>query len=116
MSSLSLQSPLVAIPLFAAVTFMVVGSPIVYKFTDSKIGAPLKMPFITEWSQSMAILINTLHLYVYVPFSVNLIPGDFIVAFKFALKDLENKTRSTPTFFLMRCCRRWLWHPSQPPD
>lgn len=46
-SSLSLQSPLVAIPLFATVAFMVVGNPVVYKFTDSKIGAPLKMPFLT---------------------------------------------------------------------
>ncbi len=40
--------------------------------------------------------INTLqkyyYLYVYVPFSVNLIPGDVIVSFTFALKDLENKT------------------------
>jgi hypothetical protein len=47
MSSLSLQSPLVAIPLFATLAFMVVGSPVVYKFTDAKIGAPLKMPFVT---------------------------------------------------------------------
>lgn len=43
MSSLSLQSPLVAIPLFAALTFLIVGSPVVYKFTDAKIGGLLKL-------------------------------------------------------------------------
>lgn len=48
MSSLSLQSPLVAIPLFAALTFMIVGSPIVYKFTDDKLAAPLKLDFVSS--------------------------------------------------------------------
>ena len=42
MSSLSLSSPLVAIPLFVSLAFLIVGSPVVYKFTDSKIAEPLK--------------------------------------------------------------------------
>lgn len=42
MSSLSLGSPLVAIPLFASLVFLIVGSPVVYKFTDSKIGGLIK--------------------------------------------------------------------------
>ena len=45
MSSLSLSSPLVAIPLFASLAFLIVGSPVVYKFTDSKIAEPLKWDF-----------------------------------------------------------------------
>jgi hypothetical protein len=45
MSSLSLSSPLVAIPLFVSLAFLIVGSPVVYKFTDSKIGEPLKWDF-----------------------------------------------------------------------
>lgn len=47
MSSLTLNSPLVAIPLFAALAFLIVGSPVVFKFTDSKIGEPLKWDFAT---------------------------------------------------------------------
>lgn len=43
MSSLSLQSPLVAIPIFTALSFLVVGSPIVYKFTDKRIGKLLRL-------------------------------------------------------------------------
>jgi len=43
MSSLSLHSPLISIPLFSALTFLIVGSPIVYKFTDAKIGRLLKI-------------------------------------------------------------------------
>lgn len=40
MSSLSLESPLVAIPLFTALAFLIVASPVVFKFTDAKL-APL---------------------------------------------------------------------------
>jgi len=40
MSSLSLESPLVAIPLFSALAFLIVASPVVFKFTDAKL-APL---------------------------------------------------------------------------
>lgn len=47
-SSLSLQSPLTAIPLFASLAFLIVGSPIVYKFTDSTIAAPLKTSFADD--------------------------------------------------------------------
>jgi hypothetical protein len=47
MSSLTLNSPLVAIPLFASLAFLIVGSPVVFKFTDSKIGDPLKWDFAT---------------------------------------------------------------------
>jgi hypothetical protein len=47
MSSLTLSSPLVAIPLFTALAFLIVGSPVVYKFTDSKIATPLKWDFAT---------------------------------------------------------------------
>jgi hypothetical protein len=47
MSSLSLSSPLVAIPLFVTLTFLIVGSPVVYKFTDAKLGAPLNLDLAT---------------------------------------------------------------------
>lgn len=47
MSSLSLSSPLVAIPVFVSLAFLIVGSPVVYKFTDSKIATPLKTDFAT---------------------------------------------------------------------
>jgi hypothetical protein len=43
MSSLSLQSPLVAIPLFSALTFLIVSSPAVYKFTDTRVGPIFKL-------------------------------------------------------------------------
>ena len=43
MSSLSLHSPLISIPLFASLAFLVVGSPVVYKFTDRKIGKLFKL-------------------------------------------------------------------------
>lgn len=48
MSSLSLQSPLTAIPLFAALAFLIVGSPVVYKFTDSLIAKVVKVDFANE--------------------------------------------------------------------
>jgi hypothetical protein len=48
MSSLSLQSPLTAIPLFTALSFLIVGSPVVYKFTDKYIAKPLKLNFVAE--------------------------------------------------------------------
>jgi len=47
MSSLTLSSPLVAIPVFTALAFLIVGSPVVYKFTDSKIAPLLKLDFAT---------------------------------------------------------------------
>lgn len=47
MSSLSISSPLVAIPVFAALAFLIVGNPVVYKFTDAKIGGPLKLDLAT---------------------------------------------------------------------
>lgn len=47
MSSLSLGSPLVAIPLFASLAFLIVGSPVVYKFTDAKIGSLVKLDLAT---------------------------------------------------------------------
>lgn len=47
MSSLSISSPLVAIPVFTALAFLIVGSPVVYKFTDAKIGGPLKLDLAT---------------------------------------------------------------------
>ena len=43
MSSLSLHSPLISIPLFSALAFALVGSPVVYKFTDRKVGKLLKL-------------------------------------------------------------------------
>ncbi len=45
MSSLTLSSPLVAIPVFTALAFLIVGSPVVYKFTDAKIATLLKLDF-----------------------------------------------------------------------
>lgn len=45
MSSLSVSSPLTAIPLFVALGFLIVGSPVVYNFTDAKIGKLVKMNF-----------------------------------------------------------------------
>ena len=47
MSSLTLSSPLVAIPIFTALAFLIVGSPVVYKFTDAKIAPLLKLDFAT---------------------------------------------------------------------
>lgn len=47
MSSLSLSSPLVAIPVFTALVFLIVASPVTFKFTAAKIGAPLKIGLIT---------------------------------------------------------------------
>ena len=47
MSSLSLDSPLVAIPLFVALGFLIVGSPVVYNFTDSKIAPLLRLDFVS---------------------------------------------------------------------
>jgi len=47
MSSLTLSSPLVSIPVFTALAFLIVGSPIVYKFTDTKIAPLLKLDFAT---------------------------------------------------------------------
>lgn len=46
MSSLSLQSPLTAIPLFTALSFLIVGSPVVYKITNKYIAKPLKLSFV----------------------------------------------------------------------
>lgn len=43
MTSLSIQSPLTAIPLFVSLGFLIVGSPIVYNFTDKKIGKLIKL-------------------------------------------------------------------------
>jgi hypothetical protein len=48
MSSLSLHSPLISIPLFTALSFLIVGSPVVYKFTDAKIARFLKLDFADE--------------------------------------------------------------------
>jgi len=48
MSSLSLHSPLISIPLFTSLAFLIVGSPLVYKFTDSKIARLLKLDFADE--------------------------------------------------------------------
>lgn len=48
MSSLSLNSPLVAIPLFVGLSFLIFGSPVVYKFTDTRIATPLKFDFANQ--------------------------------------------------------------------
>lgn len=48
MTSLSLQSPLTAIPLYTALTFLIVGSPVVYSFTNKLIAKPLKLKFVNE--------------------------------------------------------------------
>jgi hypothetical protein len=45
MSSLSLQSPLVAIPVFTALAFLIVGSPTVYRLTDTKLAPLLRTDF-----------------------------------------------------------------------
>lgn len=47
MSSLSLNSPLVAIPLFAALTFLIVGAPVLYQFTDAKLSGLIRKDLAT---------------------------------------------------------------------
>lgn len=47
-SSLSLNSPLVAIPIFVALSFLIVGSPVVFKFTDTRIAPLLKLDFANQ--------------------------------------------------------------------
>lgn len=42
---MDINSPLIAIPLFAALLFLIVGSPTVYAFTDSTLAAPLGTSF-----------------------------------------------------------------------
>lgn len=42
---MDLQSPLIAVPLFAALFFLIVGSPIVYAWTDKFLAAPLGLSF-----------------------------------------------------------------------
>lgn len=51
---MDLNSPMVAIPLFAALFFLVVGNPVVYMWTDQYLGAPLGLDFLkgtspTRW-------------------------------------------------------------------
>lgn len=48
MTSLSLQSPLTAIPLFTALSFLIIGSPVVFGFTNKVIAKPLRLKFIDE--------------------------------------------------------------------
>lgn len=43
---MDLSSPLIAIPLFVALLFLVVGSPVVYGWTDAYLGGVLKMSFV----------------------------------------------------------------------
>ena len=45
---MDLSSPLTAIPLFAALLVLIVGSPVVFKITDKYLADPLKLNFASR--------------------------------------------------------------------
>jgi hypothetical protein len=45
---MDLNSPLVAIPLFASILVLIVSSPVVFKITDAYIGSFLKLRFASK--------------------------------------------------------------------